>query len=80
VNNEIENSLLGKEQASPVPKTFKMKQLKSSNTVKTLLSTNVMALDTGIDWARINWENHQAVSEALSAVIDFIENKNITSP
>ena len=35
-----------------------------------------MALDTGIDWDNIDWNDHTTVSNTLSSVIEFLE-KNL---
>ncbi|WDE11988.1 hypothetical protein [Thalassomonas haliotis] len=53
-------------------KAFKLKP-STPGTFKTLLSTNIMALDTGINWSKVDWQDYVAVANTMSAVIDFLE-------
>lgn len=73
IKKGIKSRLLGIQQLPTTSKSFNIKPIKSSSTIKTLLTTNIMELDTNIDWKNIDWENRSAVSKTLSAVIDFLE-------
>lgn len=53
-------------------RTFKIKPIKSSSALKTLLTSNVMELNTGINWHEIDWEDHKSVSDALNKISDFL--------
>lgn len=75
INNEIQVRLSDKKPVEQVIKTFNVKPIRSPKTIKTLLTTNIMAIETGIDWDSIDWENHATVSKILSSVIDFLENE-----
>lgn len=75
INNEIESKLLGKQESKPLIQTFKIKQISSSNTIKSLLTTNVMELDTGVDWNNIDWDDHNSVSETITTIIEYLESR-----
>ncbi len=74
VSKEIELRLNGIKQTLPVVKSFKIKPIKSHRTIKKLLTTNIMELDTGINWDEIDWEDSTSASETMSKVIEFLEN------
>jgi hypothetical protein len=74
ISDDIASRLLGQGSSKSVSHTFKIKPISSSNTIKDLLTTNVMELDTGVDWKNIDWEDHSAVKETIAAVIDYLEN------
>ncbi|MFT5757214.1 MAG: hypothetical protein ACI9LM_001943 [Alteromonadaceae bacterium] len=75
INAQIESQLLDKKNVIVAKKTFKIPPIKSSSTIKELLTSNIMALELGIDWDNIDWENHTTVTHILSTVVDFLENK-----
>ncbi|SFD15736.1 hypothetical protein [Pseudoalteromonas denitrificans] len=77
ISDEIKDRLFNKKPTEKVEKTFKVKPIKSSSTIKTLLTTNVMMLDTGIDWDNVNWEDHLDVSDTMEKVITFLENTQL---
>ena len=79
ISDEIESRLFNKSKSTSTEKTFKIKQIKSSATIKTLLTCNILALDTGINWDNIDWEDHDTVSQTLSTIIDFLEPKTVTT-
>jgi len=74
ISDEIQIRLLDKKLVEQANKTFKVKPIRSPNTIKTLLTTNIMLMDTGIDWDNIDWKDHVTVSNTLSSVIEFLEN------
>jgi hypothetical protein len=74
INDEIDSRLFGKESLKSKSNTFKIKPITYSNTIKNLLTTNVMELDTGVDWNNIDWEDHRSVKETIATVIDYLEN------
>ena len=74
ISDEIKSRLFDNNKVESITKTFKVKPIKSSSTIKTLLTSNVMELDTGIDWDNIDWENHAKVSNVLASVIAFLDN------
>ena len=74
ISNEIQSKLSDKIIAKTSTKNFKIKPIESSNTIKALLTTKIIDLDTGIDWDNIDWEDHVVVSNTLSSVIEFLEN------
>ena len=54
-------------------KPFTIKSIKSLSTIKTLLATNIMSLDIGIDWDDIDWDNRSVVSNVMEKVIKVLE-------
>ncbi len=74
INTQIESKLLDNKKVIPVIKTFKIPTIKSPNTIKELLTSNIMELELGIDWDNIDWENHKTVTHILSTVVGFLEN------
>ncbi len=74
IANEIVSRLFDKKQEQAFNKTYKIKPISSSKTIKTLLTTNITELDTGVDWNNIDWEDNLAVSNTISKVIEFLEN------
>jgi len=80
IDEEIEKNLLGEKQTAPsVPGKIKFASVSSSETIKTLFSSNIFELDAGIDWDSVDWEDPKSVSDVISSVIDFIENGNQAS-
>ena len=73
INQEIENELLGNKEIKPIMKPFTIKSIKSLSTIKTLLATNIMSLDIGIDWDDIDWDNRSVVSNVMEKVIKVLE-------
>lgn len=73
ISSEIKSRLLNKTSKEAAVKVFKLKP-STPATFKTLLSANIMALDTGINWGSIDWKNHADVADTMSAVIDYLEN------
>ncbi|TQV77392.1 hypothetical protein FLL45_05460 [Aliikangiella marina] len=73
INQEIELRLSNSQQAPAKTKPFKVRPIKSSSTVKKLLTSNIMELKTGIDWKNIDWDDHLSVSNVLTTVIEYLE-------
>jgi hypothetical protein len=76
INHEIEIRLLGTENVKPPSQTFKIKPITSSNTIKDLLTTNVMEFDMGVDWDSFDWADRSLVKDTLASVIDYLEKRN----
>jgi len=74
ISEEITNRLSNKKQVVASTSSFKIKPIKSTQAIKTLLTQNITELNTGIDWGNIDWEDHHSVSKALSKVVEFLEN------
>lgn len=72
---EIESRLLNNKALLKTPNIFKIKSIKSAQTLKTLLFSNIMELDMDIDWNDIDWEDHLAVSKIMSKVIDYLDSQ-----
>jgi len=75
ISDQIESKLLDKKIVVATQKTFKIPKIKSSNTIKELLTSNIMELELGIDWENVDWENHTKVTDILSTVVEFLEGK-----
>ncbi|WDE09173.1 hypothetical protein SG34_030890 [Thalassomonas viridans] len=74
ISEEITNRLFNKKQPVASAPSFKIKPFKSSQAIKTLLTKNIIELNTGVDWNDVDWEDHIAVSKALSTVVEYLEN------
>ena len=75
ISDEIYSRLFdGKRTVTVDNKPFRVKPIKLSATIKTLLTSNIMELESGIDWDSIDWEDSAAVSRTLANVIEFLEN------
>jgi hypothetical protein len=72
---EIESRLFNKKGQVKTPNLFKVKSIKSAQTIKTLLFSNIMELDMDIDWDNVDWEDHSAVSIIISNVVDYLDNQ-----
>lgn len=73
IAKEIDAVLFEKKQAPAPAKTYKIKSIHSSSAIKTILTTNITKLDTGIDWDNIDWEDKLSVSDAISTIIEFLD-------
>ncbi|MFT5725382.1 MAG: hypothetical protein ACI9JN_002507, partial [Bacteroidia bacterium] len=75
IDSDIANSLEGvKNLISEQPKLFKVKAIKSIDTIRKLLTCNLSEIDMGIDWDSIDWEDREVVSNTFKAVIQFLDN------
>lgn len=75
INQEIKQLLSGKKTPTKAKKAFKFKAIQSANTLKTLLTSDVTTLDIGIDWDNIDWQDHDAVNNAMATVIEYLETR-----
>lgn len=73
INEQIEAKLSNSRVERTPSVTYKVKPIKSTNAVKKLLSEDITALDVGIDWQELDWNDHSAVSKALTQVIEYLE-------
>lgn len=65
----IAQRLSGKKAKTKSPSSFNIKNINSTNALKTLLFNDVSSLNLGLDWEKIDWENAQSVNTALSQLI-----------
>jgi hypothetical protein len=72
ISDQIYSKLMSSPQTVATIKSFNIKPIKSSKALQTLLKSNVMELNTGIEWDSIDWEDHQSISDALSKLGDFL--------
>ncbi|WP_105167299.1 hypothetical protein [Pseudoalteromonas sp. T1lg23B] len=73
IEKEIERKLMGDKTPTQSHKAVRVKPIQSLNTVKQLLTSNIMALDLGIDWDNVDWENYDSVASTLSTVLKGLE-------
>lgn len=76
INHEIKQRLSGNNVAKPaksVKSEFKIKPQKGNETIKALLTGDIMSMDTGIDWDAIDWQDDTKVAGVLASVIEFLE-------
>ena len=59
----------------PEKTTFQVNKLGSVDAIKTLLTTNVMELDTGIDWQKVDWQDKKGVDKALNQLVEFLNDQ-----
>ncbi len=76
ISQEIENALCGNKEIAPPVKPFKIKPIKSASTIRTLLETNILSLDMGIQWDDIDWNDRSAVSDVMTKVVEILESNN----
>lgn len=78
ISSEIEFRLTNQKPVKQKVKeenVVKFKANTSPATIKSLLTKNILDLDTGITWDNIDWEDSDAVSKTLASVIHFLENE-----
>jgi hypothetical protein len=78
ISSEIEFRLTNQKPVKQKVKeenVVKFKANTSPDTIKSLLTKNILDLDTGITWDNIDWEDSDAVSKTLASVIHFLENE-----
>lgn len=73
IDSEVKRLLTDVKDIKKTPEHFVFQKIKSSNTVKKLLSSNIMMLDVGIDWETVNWDNSVDVRHVMDKVIEFLE-------
>lgn len=77
ISEEIENQLLNnRPKTKPAKLKFRVKALTSPKAVQTLLSENILKLDTGIKWDNVDWDSAEQVSKVLNSVVDYIEKQS----
>lgn len=75
ISDQIQALLTADRPTKPKVNSFKIKPLSSPHALQTLLTSNVMELNTGIDWHNIDWQDHVSVSDALNKLSDFLNAK-----
>jgi hypothetical protein len=73
INKRIKSVLFGSDKNRIANPTFKFKPIKSARTVKALFTTDIMQLETGIEWDKINWDDPAEVTKTMAGVINFLE-------
>ena len=76
INSEIAN-FLNDEPNSEVkkparPTTYKLEKIQSPNTLKQLLTVNIMELDTGINWETIDWNDPIVVNNTMKEIVAYL--------
>ena len=87
INDEIAVRLSGEKGNKKALKTtmpeFKLKPKMGNKTIKALLTSNILALDVGVNWAQVDWQDDAKVAKVLATVIDYFdrlgENENVTN-
>jgi hypothetical protein len=54
--------------------SYKVEPIGSAEILKRLLTTNVLELDTGIDWDNIDWEDSKTVNSAVKNLVHYLSN------
>lgn len=77
INIKLKSILNGESIQPAKPKSIKLKPITSKQTIKTLLTSNIMALDTGIDWDALDWSDIDQVNQNLAHLIDYLEGESV---
>ena len=56
---------------------YRLGTVESPELMKFILTENILALDCGIDWNLLDWEQPKAVSEAFKHVVNYIKEQKI---
>lgn len=73
IDARLNRLLTGEDVIAKTPQALRFKKIKSGNTVEKLLASNIMSLDTGIDWDEVDWEDPSKVNDLMNKVIDYLE-------
>ncbi len=73
INSEIVAQIFSVKGAKSSQVEFKIKPVSGCSVIKKLLMSNIMELDTGIDWDGVDWNDYSKVSHILSAVMDYLD-------
>ncbi|WP_199609992.1 ParB/RepB/Spo0J family partition protein [Flocculibacter collagenilyticus] len=79
INGRLAKLLNGEAADKPKPSSvsgYRFKPVSSANSLKTLLSSNVMELDTGVEWDALDWQDKNAVNKALTSVVEYLNKNN----
>ncbi len=47
--------------------------------MKFILTENLLAIDCGIDWSKLDWQQPKAVNAALEHVLNYIKAQKLSS-
>jgi hypothetical protein len=72
ISDQIRSQLINPTVTPANIRSFNIRHIKSNLALQTLLKSNVMELNTGIEWQNIDWEDHSSVSEALNKLSDYL--------
>lgn len=73
INERIKMLLSGEALNRPVADSFRFRKIKSGSTVKKLLASNIMSLDIGINWDKVDWQDASTVNDIMNKVINYLE-------
>ena len=77
IDKEIKSRLQGESSAKRTSRSakseFKLSPKMGNQTIKALLTSNIMELDVGVDWHQVDWQDNAKVSEVLTTVIDYFD-------
>lgn len=76
ISEQIQSQLMGDKPTVSKTKSFTIRSIQSSSALKTLLSTNILELNSGVNWQQVDWQDHACVSKALADVIGFLNTEN----
>lgn len=77
VNKQIQNILDNIKPVSSLKKKklYRLGTVESPNLMKFILSENLLALDSGVDWEELDWNQTKDVNEAFEKVIAHVREK-----
>jgi len=72
ISEQIYSKLMSSTNMVVTLKPFNIKSIKSPKALQLLLKSNVMELNTGIEWDNIDWQDYNSISAALNKLSDFL--------
>lgn len=81
INKKIESLLGGaKAEKAPVKPKISLKGINSKPIMVKILTSNLMELDTGIDWETLDWEDNRQIEKAFESVVEYLmSQENLTT-
>lgn len=56
---------------------YRLGSIESAALIKFILSENLLALDCGVDWEKLDWEQPKMVNDAIAQVLVYLKKTNI---
>ncbi|SEA40414.1 ParB/Srx family N-terminal domain-containing protein [Alkalimonas amylolytica] len=77
INKQLKNILSNArvDKGTQKKKRYRLGTVDSPELMKVILTENLLAMDTSIDWDSINWAQPKEVNEAFERVVSFLKNR-----
>lgn len=75
INKQLKNILnnVTVDDEAPKKKRYRLGTVESAELVKIILTENLLAMDTGVDWQQVDWTQPKAVNDAFERVVSFLK-------